>query len=249
MPRRRKRDNRRAWLTMSSRRGRRIASCVSGAVCVVVFASILAYRLFWTTHPEAHNHPPAPHSGQVVVFEAGPTHYHVEFVVEPTGVVHLFPLDESATRPLAVDSRPLIFTVQSTPRRMPSRSCSAPFRRMGRPTGRRLGSSGDCRPGRSTGSCAYGLPNSRCVGSDAGSSSNGSLPSGTRHSAQPSMRSNAESSCLPEENTCNRTFVRTAVGRPMPNLSQRFRPTTTRRNQGIGRVPCRGPRPNRPSRG
>ena len=81
----------------------------------MVFASILAYRLFWTPPPGTHDHPPAPHSGQVVVFEAGPTHYHVEFVVEPTGVVHLFPLDESATRPLAVDSRPLIFTVQSSP--------------------------------------------------------------------------------------------------------------------------------------
>ena len=48
-----------------------------------------------------------------MAFEAGSTHYHVEFVVETTGVVRLFPLDESATRPLPVAAHPLVITVRT----------------------------------------------------------------------------------------------------------------------------------------
>lgn len=114
MAQRRKRDGRVARHPSWFRRSHRIISWVSGAVCVALFVSIFAYQFFGNEKPpDTHSHPPAPHSGQVVVFKAGAIHYHVEFVVEPTGVVHLFPLDESATQPLPVDSQPLVFTVKS----------------------------------------------------------------------------------------------------------------------------------------
>ena len=89
---------------------------LSGIVCAGLFVGTLSFLFLPTPRqPDVHDHPPALHFGQVVVFKAGSRHYHIEFVVEPTGVVHLFPLDESATRPLPVDSQPLVFTVQISP--------------------------------------------------------------------------------------------------------------------------------------
>ncbi|MBX7106164.1 MAG: hypothetical protein K1X57_18940 [Gemmataceae bacterium] len=46
------------------------------------------------------------------MFKAGATHYHIEFVVETTGRVRVYPLDESATRPLSVDAQPLVLSVE-----------------------------------------------------------------------------------------------------------------------------------------
>lgn len=72
----------------------------------------MAYQFAPTSPSDMHEHPPALHSGQVVTFKAGSAHYHVEFVVEPTGRVRVYPLDESATRPLAVEAQPLVLSVQ-----------------------------------------------------------------------------------------------------------------------------------------
>lgn len=116
MTRRRKQRNDRDRAPSANRRGYRVVTWLSGIVCAGLFVGTLAFLFLPTPRQtDIHGHPPALHSGQVVVFKAGSTHYHVEFVVEPTGVVHLFPLDESAARPLPVDSQPLVFTVQSSP--------------------------------------------------------------------------------------------------------------------------------------
>jgi YHS domain-containing protein len=116
MTRRRKQRNDRDRAPSANRRGYRVVTWLSGIVCAGVLVGILAFLFLPTPRqPDLHGHPPGLHSGQVVVFKAGSSHYHVEFVVEPTGVVHLFPLDESATQPLPVDSQPLVFTVQSSP--------------------------------------------------------------------------------------------------------------------------------------
>jgi hypothetical protein len=48
----------------------------------------------------------------VVTFKAGGAHYHVEFVVDPTGWVRVYPLDETATNPLPVEAQPLVLSVE-----------------------------------------------------------------------------------------------------------------------------------------
>lgn len=89
----------------------------SAGVCGLILAGVVAVQFLPPTRPpDQHAHPQAPHGGQVVVFgAAGTAHRHVEFVVEPTGVVRLFTLDESATRPLPVEGQPLVLTVHAPP--------------------------------------------------------------------------------------------------------------------------------------
>lgn len=113
MTQRRKRDQRKPH-SPSPRRGHRVVAWVSGVSCVVVFVVLMAYQFAPTPPSDSHGHPPSPHAGQVVTFKAGPAHYHVEFVVEPTGSVRVYPLDESATKPLPVEAQPLVLSVEGT---------------------------------------------------------------------------------------------------------------------------------------
>lgn len=110
---RRKREQRKPR-PPSPRRGHRIVAWVSGLSCVVIFVVLLAFQFAPTPPADSHGHPPAPHAGQVITFKAGSAHYHVEFVVEPTGMVRVYPLDESATQPLPVEAQPLVLSVQSS---------------------------------------------------------------------------------------------------------------------------------------
>lgn len=111
MTQRRKRDQRKPR-PPAPRRGRRVVAWVSGGACVAVFVVLLAYQFVPPPPADSHGHPPPPHAGQVVTFKAGAAHYHVEFVVEPTGRVRVYPLDESAARPLPVEARPLVLSVE-----------------------------------------------------------------------------------------------------------------------------------------
>jgi hypothetical protein len=111
MTQRRKRDQRKPR-SPSPGRARRVVAWLSGGTCVVVFVVLMAYQFVPTPPADSHGHPPSPHSGQVVTFKAGATHYHVEFVVEPTGRVRVYPLDETATKPLSVDAQPLVLSVE-----------------------------------------------------------------------------------------------------------------------------------------
>lgn len=85
---------------------------VSAGVCGLVLAAVVAVQFVPAGRPaDQHPHPQAPHGGQVVVFgTAGAAHRHAEFVVEPTGVVRLYTLDEAAVRPLPVEAQPLVLT-------------------------------------------------------------------------------------------------------------------------------------------
>ena len=88
----------------------------SGVTAGLLFLGVLAFQFLPPSlAPEPHAHSAAPHDGQLAEFAAGATHLHVEFVVEPTGVVRLSPYDETAARPLAVESQSLVFSVQPLP--------------------------------------------------------------------------------------------------------------------------------------
>ena len=112
MAHRRKRDQRKT--RSSPGRARRVVAWLSAGTCVAVFVVLLVSQIVPTPPSDTHGHPPPPHSGQVVTFKAGATHYHVEFVVDPTGRVRVYPLDESATKPLPVEAQPLVLSVEGS---------------------------------------------------------------------------------------------------------------------------------------
>ena len=111
MPKRRKRRQRDPR-SPAPGRGRRVVAWVSGGTCVAVFVALLGYLFVPAPPADSHGHPPSAHSGQVVMFKAGATHYHVEFVVEPTGRVRVYPLDEAAAGPLPVEAQTLVVSVE-----------------------------------------------------------------------------------------------------------------------------------------
>ncbi len=111
MTQRRKRDQRKPR-SPSPGRVHRVVAWVSGATCVAIFVVLVSYQFFPLPPAGSHDHPPSPHAGQLVTFKAGATHYHVEFVVEPTGRVRVYPLDESATKPLPVEAQLLVLSVE-----------------------------------------------------------------------------------------------------------------------------------------
>lgn len=111
MTQRRKRAQRKPRSAPTGR-ARRVVVWLSGGICVAIFVAVMTYQFVPRPLADSHGHPPSPHSGQVVTFKAGATHYHVEFVVDPTGWVRVYPLDETATKPLPVEARPLVFSVE-----------------------------------------------------------------------------------------------------------------------------------------